>query len=79
MDILLALGAAAILINTADRVVAQTFTALHEFAHLVARAHDATNICDISDPWGNEETFANKVAGSALLPESSRLALAGSS
>ena len=63
-------GPAAILINTADRVVAQTFTALHEFTHLVARAHDATNICDISDPWGNEETFANKVAGSALLPES---------
>ena len=63
-------GPAAILINTADTVVAQTFTALHEFAHLVARAHDATNICDISDPWGNEETFANRVAGSALLPES---------
>ncbi len=63
-------GPPGILINTSDTVVAQTFTALHELAHLVARAHDATNICDISDPWGNEETFANKVAGSALLPES---------
>jgi Zn-dependent peptidase ImmA (M78 family) len=63
-------GPPAILINTSDTVVAQTFTALHEFAHLVARAHDATNVCDISEPRGNEERFANRAAGSALLPES---------
>lgn len=63
-------GPPAILINSSDTVVAQTFTALHEFAHLVARAHDSTNICDISKPRRNEETFANRVAGSALLPES---------
>ena len=61
-------GPPVILLNTSDTKAAQTFTALHELAHLMLRSAEVTNLCDISRPSSGEERFVNRVAAAALVP-----------
>ena len=61
-------GPPSILINSSDTITAQIFTGLHEFAHLMIRSSDSTNICDIAGPLADEEWFANRLSSATLLP-----------
>jgi Zn-dependent peptidase ImmA (M78 family) len=61
-----------IVVNSGDAYSARIFTLLHEFTHLLVNTGgvcDCEEYSNIRTPEQNIETFCNRVAGAALVPE----------
>jgi len=57
----------AILVNQNDASASRSFTLLHEYCHLLLESNEELMVCDQFP--GDTESFANRFAASALVPE----------